>query len=335
MTAPRASVVICTYNRLNRLPSALDALGRLEDPGVPYELVVVDNGSTDGTAAWLAMWAAATRPGGPPRRLLHEPRSGKSFALNRAIRQTTSEWLAFTDDDVLVAPDWLRVMAEAFAADPSTDYLGGKVFPIWEAPPPRWFSTRETDLFATIAILDYGDEPFVFRGRVPLGANIAYRRRAFDRAGLFRTDLGRDHTTLRGQEFPEQLLRVEAAGGRGRYVPTMIVHHHVPGWRLTRRYVREWFYWKGISRAVMAEASPVDEQGVDFRVVPRIAGIPRFMFRQAAEAGAGLLAHALRGDHAGAFVRQARLWYLYGFARQSCRQGAVGRGEARHREARI
>ncbi len=316
---PRATVLVCTYNRVDRLPASLGALERLAPPGVPYELVVVDNGSTDGTAAWLAAWAAAAPAGGPPRRVLNEPRPGKSYALNRAIEATDSELLALTDDDVIVSPDWLRVAVEAFDADPGADYLGGKVLPIWEAPPPSWFSTTEKDLYGTIAILDYGDEPFVFRGRVPLGANIAYRRRAFDRAGLFRTDLGRDHTTLRGQEFPEHLLRVEAAGGYGRYVPAMVVHHHVPAWRLTKRYVREWFYWKGISRAVMAEAWPVDEQGVDFRTVRRIAGVPRFVFRQAAQTAAELAAAALRGDPAGAFVRQARLWYLYGFARQSLR----------------
>jgi glycosyltransferase involved in cell wall biosynthesis len=331
VTAPRASVVICTYNRVDRLPEALGALDRLEDPGVPYELVVVDNGSTDGTAAYLAAWTAAGPPGGPPRRTLYEPRSGKSFALNRAIEATTSEWLALTDDDVLVAPDWLRAAAEAFAADPAADYVGGKVLPLWESPPPSWFSARE--MFGTIAILDYGDEPFVIRnGRIPLGANIAYRRRAFERAGVFRTDLGRDHTTLRGQEFPEQLLRVEAAGGHGRYVPTMVVRHHVPAWRLTKRYVREWFYWRGISRAVMSEGTPVDEQGLDFRVVPRIAGIPRFMFRQAAATGLDFALHALRGDRAGAFVRQARLWYLYGFARQSLRSRRAAARRGSHRE---
>lgn len=331
----RASVVICTYNRVERLAAALRALDRLEDPGVCCELVVVDNGSTDGTAALLAEWVASARAGGPLRRALHEPRSGKSFALNRAVEATASEWLALTDDDVLVEPDWLRVAADAFAADPDVDYVGGKVLPIWEAPPPPWFSMRERDLFGTIAILDYGDEPFVFRGRVPLGANIVYRRRAFERAGLFRVDLGRDHSTLRGQEFPEHLLRLEAAGGYGRYVPALVVRHHVPAWRLTKRYVRQWFYWKGISRAVMAESAPVDDQGVDFRVVPRIGGIPRYMFRQAAATLADLTLHALRGDTAGVFVRQARLWYLCGFARQSLsRRWAAGRRRAAPKAAR-
>ncbi|HWP35741.1 MAG TPA: glycosyltransferase [Thermodesulfobacteriota bacterium] len=328
MIGPRASVVICTYNRRPRLETALAALDRLEDPGVPYELVVVDNGSTDDTPGWLAAWAAAAPAGGPARRVLTEPRSGKSFALNLAVAATTSEWLALTDDDVLVAPDWLRVIVQGFRDDPGVDYLGGKVLPLWEAPPPPWFSMRERELFGTIAILDYGDEPFVFRGLVPLGANIAYRRRAFERVGLFRTDLGRDHTTLRGQEFPEHLLRLTRAGGYGRYLPTMVVHHHVPAWRLTKRYFREWFYWKGISRALLAAATPVDEQGLDYRTVPRLAGIPRFMYRQAVETAAALLIRALRGDRAGAFVRELRLWYLYGFARQALRQRRAAGGPA-------
>jgi len=316
---PRASIIICTFNRADRLGEALAALDRLEDPGVPYEIVVVDNGSTDGTAALLAEWRSGARPGGPARLALHEPRSGKSYALNLAIESTSSDWLALTDDDVLVTPGWLRVARRALELYPEADYLGGKVLPIWEAPVPSWFSLTEPDLFATIAILDYGDAPFRYQGRVPLGANIVYRRRAFERAGLFRVDLGRDHTTLRGQEFPEHLLRVEAAGGAGWYVPGLVVRHHVPAWRLTKRYIREWFYWKGISRALMAQAAPVDEQEIDFRVVPRVAGVPRFMLRQAVTALGELATRSLKGDQAGAFVREARLWYLCGFVRQSIR----------------
>lgn len=321
-----ASIVICTYNRADRLAEALGSLDRLVDPGLSYEIVVVDNGSTDGTPALLRQWTATPDPNGAARRALHEPRSGKSFALNLAVASTASEWLALTDDDVLVAPDWLAVAARAFAARPDVDYLGGKVLPRWEVEPPAWFSMRERDLFGTIAILDYGDEPFDFERRVPLGANIVYRRRAFDRAGLFRTDLGRDHTTLRGQEFPEHLLRLEAAGGRGRYVPGLVVHHHIPAFRLTKKYYREWFYWKGISRALMTETAPVDDLGVDYRRVPRVAGVPRFMLRQAAATAVDMAGRALKGDAAGAFVREAWLCYLYGFARQSWR---VWRGNGR------
>jgi glycosyltransferase involved in cell wall biosynthesis len=334
MTGPHASVVVCTYNRAALLPACLASLDRLEDPGVPYELVVVDNGSTDGTAEFLARWAAAAPAGGPARRALREPRSGKSYALNLAIAETTSEWLALTDDDVLVDPAWLRVAVEAFRADPEVDFVGGKVLPIWESPPPPWFSTTRPDLFGTIAMLDYGDEPFVFRRRVPLGANIAYRRRAFERAGLFRVDLGPDHTTLRRQEFPEHLLRVEAAGGYGRYLPAMVVHHHVTSSRLTKAYFREWFYWRGISRAIMAEGTPVDDQGLDYRTVPRIAGVPRFMYRQAAERLAGMLYHRARGDQAAAFICETHLWYLWGFARHSVRaRRPTGDGSARETPA--
>jgi glycosyltransferase involved in cell wall biosynthesis len=319
VTGPHASVVICTYNRAGRLPAALESLDRLEDPGVPYEVVVVDNGSTDGTAEFLARWAAGAPPGGAARRALREPRPGKSFALNLAIAETTSEWLAMTDDDVVVAPAWLRAARAARDERRDVDYLGGKVLPLWEADPPAWFSMEERDLFGTIAILDYGDEPFDYDHRVPLGANIVYRRRAFERAGLFRVDLGRDHTTLRGQEFPEHLLRLNAAGGRGRYVPGLVVRHHVPAWRLTKKYYREWFYWKGISRALMLETTPVDDVGLDYRTVKRVAGVPRFVLRQAVETAAQMAGRTLRGDAPGAFVREARLWYLWGFARQSWR----------------
>lgn len=323
---PLASIVICTYNRVDRLATALASLDGLTDPGVPYEVVVVDNGSTDATPALLRDWAA----GDPRRHALHEPRSGKSYALNLAITSTTSDWLALTDDDVVVAPDWLAVARKTFEERPDVDYLGGKVLPLWEAEPPPWFSMAERDLFGTIAILDYGDRPFDFDRKVPLGANIVYRRGAFERAGLFRTDLGRDHTTLRGQEFPEHLLRLEVAGGTGCYVPGLVVHHHVPAWRLTKRYYREWFYWKGISRALVAETMPVDDVGVDYRTVPRIAGVPRFMLRQAVETVVDCAGRSLRGDAAGAFVREAWLCYLYGFARQSWRTWWTnGRGKAR------
>src|SRR6185295_12354154 len=117
----------------------------------------------------------------------------------------------------------------------------------WETSCPPWLDQTRADLWGTLAILDYGAEPFAFeeRRRVPLGANMAVRRSLVERIGAFSARLGRTARRLLGQEVPEFLARARAAGARGLYQPDMIVDHHVPASRLTKSYFRRWWFGKG------------------------------------------------------------------------------------------
>jgi len=167
------AVLIATYNRARLLGETLDqlALSRT-DPSLPWEVVVVDNNSTD-TTRDVVLSRQASFP--VPLRYLFEEKQGRSVALNTAIGATAAPYLLFTDDDVRVEPGWLLAGVEALQA--GADYVGGPVSPIWETPPPRWFDLSRGDLWGTIAICNYGRERFVYeeRHRVPLGANMGVR----------------------------------------------------------------------------------------------------------------------------------------------------------------
>lgn len=281
-SARRADVVvlIATYNRAALLVPTLESLAATET-SLAWEAVVVDNNSTDDTRRVVE----ERIPGYPVRlRYLFEPRQGRSSALNAGINATTAPVIAFTDDDVVVSPGWMEAGCGPLIERDDIDYTGGPVRPLWESPCPAWLELTRTDLWGTIAIQDHGREPFVYeeRVRVPLGANMAVKRSLFERIGLYRADLGRTSARrILGQEVPELLSRARAVGARGLYVPAMDVQHHVPRSRLTKRYFRQWWYGKGISRAALDRMRPVTELGLDLTRVPHLGGVPRFMWGDA------------------------------------------------------
>ncbi len=303
------TVLICTYNRAALLGETLDSLARGATTRT-WEVLVVDNNSNDGTADAVRQ-RVATYP--VPLRYVFEARQGKSKALNTGLAVSHGRIIAFTDDDVRVDAGWLDAACAPLDQGQPYDYTGGPVYPIWGRTPPSWLDRTRPDIWGTIAILDYGPEAFVFeeRRRVPLGANMAVRRSLIDRVGGFHPDLGRNGRSLLGQEQAEFFARSRAAGARGVYVPAMGVHHHVPAQRLTRRYFRRWWFWKGVSRARLDRMHTVTELGVDLRRVPHLFGAPRYMYGTAVREAIGV-ARAWRSS-ADRFRHQMMLWYCAGY----------------------
>jgi glycosyltransferase involved in cell wall biosynthesis len=324
MPMPRASVIIPTYNRAELLGKTLDRLGSLSPALDSWEVVVVDNNSTDGTRVTVEQRAHAFPV---PLRYLFEPAQGRSHALNTGIASSRAPVIVFTDDDVLVGERWLDEATAPLLGDGAIEYTGGPVQPIWESPRPEWLSAERGDLWGTIAILDYGDEPFFFeqRQRVPLGANMAVHRRLVERIGPFNTALGRSGQHLLGQEVPEFLSRARHAGSKGLYAPGMLVHHHVPTRRLTKEYFRRWWFGKGISRSQLDDLQPITELGLDLRRVKRLAGLPLFMIRAAALDVFGWMAAAFLCDQQERARREMMLCYFAGYVAGRCRRETTGR----------
>ncbi len=314
MPAPQpATVLICTFNRASLLKATLESLrGTRTDRS--WDLLVVDNNSSDETRQVVTAFAF-TMP--VPVRYVFEPLQGKSRALNRGLALARGEIVVFTDDDVEVEAEWLDAACEPLEQDASIDYTGGPVRPIWGIEPPSWIDRERSDLWGTLAILDYGPDAFVFedRCRVPLGVNLAVRRALIDRIGGFHPDLGRRGRSLLGQEQAEFLARAHALGIRGRYVPAMAVRHHVPASRLTRRYFRRWWFWKGVSRARVEAIHQRTELGLDLRTVPRVAGVPRYVWGGIPRALLRWAAASLRGDRRGAMRFLMLVTYLTGYIR--------------------
>jgi len=250
------SVVLSTYNRADRLPSALEAL-LSQSAGAAYEVIVVDNNSTDATRT-VTEQAAARSYG--RLRYVFEPRQGLSYGRNAGIAVARSPIIAFSDDDVRVAPDWIAQLKRTFDAHPEIDYVGGRVLPHWLAPPPRWLTDAH---WAPLALQDYGDQPIVSgreRAVCLVGANLAFRRRVFDVVGVFTPSLGRVKDGIGSTEDHEMQLRAWKAGMRGLYDPGLRAEADVTPDRLTRHYHRRWHRGHGRHCAMMRlrELVPAD-----------------------------------------------------------------------------
>lgn len=321
MVPSSSSVLICTFNRAALLDATLDSLRRVQSAH-PWEVVIIDNNSNDGTRAVIERHQRAFPV---PLRYLFEGRQGKSFALNTGLEQSRGDVVLFTDDDVQVSPHWIDAAIAPLAAQGDIDYTGGPVRPMWGAPPPGWIDQTRGDLWGTLAILDYGAEPFVFeaRQRIPLGVNMAVRRALIDRIGGFHTGLGRRGGSLLGQEQAEFFARSRAAGARGLYVPAMELHHHVPRERLTKRYFRRWWFWKGLARARVDAMHGRTELGLDLSRVPRIARVPRFVWGSLPRAAARWAAATVRGDQQAAARHEMACCYAAGYVRACWMRGPL------------
>ncbi len=243
------SVIIATYNRAAQLSACLGSLAlQAFDPA--DEVIVVNNGSTDDTPATLARAQAAFPV---PLRQIDEPRPGKSNAIAAALAAARGEILALTDDDVIVDAEWIetarRVMQQSDAA-----LAGGPVMPLWESPPPVWLRGAVEDqgrLAAPLGLLGYGGEALELGPRTVLGANLIVRRDVIARLGGFSPRLGKLRGTLLSGEDHELCQRVQAAGYRAVYHPELRVRHRVPFERTRMRYSLAWFYWSGITHAIL------------------------------------------------------------------------------------
>jgi glycosyltransferase involved in cell wall biosynthesis len=282
VTIRSVSVLVCTYNRASFLAETLAALGALRPArDCQVEIVVVDNNSNDATRAVIEEAAAAAPV---PIRYVFEAQQGKSFALNVGLSHATGDVLALTDDDVLPDLEWLDRIVDGFR-ERGVTFTFGKVLPRWGClPPPELLTERAHEIWGPLAIVDYGDEPAEYtaesRGqRLPIGANLAFLRSALLAVGGWRTDLGKVNNSLISGEDHEIFFRLRSAGlYHGLYDPRIVVRHHVPASRLTRRYFRRWFYWHGKTLARMADEIYAP---LDLAQVPHIAGVPRFLYRQA------------------------------------------------------
>jgi GT2 family glycosyltransferase len=242
--APRATVVVCTRDRGAAIEPTLAALAAHEAP-FDFEALVVDNGSTDGTLELARSWVLRR----PERfRLAVEPVVGLSAARNRGIRLARGAWIAFLDDDAVPEPGWLAAYDRALA-EPGVLSAGGPVVPEYDAPLPDWLEPR---WLPYLSVWDRGPEPVdLVYNELPRGANVAYRRAAFELVGEFDRRLGRRGRSLRSCEEIELGLRLERTGARCRYVPSAGVRHRVAASRLTPAWLEARFAAQGFSEAIV------------------------------------------------------------------------------------
>jgi glycosyltransferase involved in cell wall biosynthesis len=306
-----ASVVICTRNRADSLARTLEALAAMARPaGWTWEVVVVDNGSTDATSAVLARFAAHL-----PLVAVVEARPGLSNARNRGVAAARGRYLLWTDDDVLVDPGWLAAYAQAAHTWPEAALFGGKVIPVLEEPVAAWFAASRDELAHLLAARDFGPTSRPLgEGCMPFGANYVVRaeeQRRFPYDPALGAGAGRNSRVGEETRVIEAVL---AAGGSGVYVPAATVRHMISPRRQTFAHVLACYRGHGETAALNERARPARLPG----------GVPPWLLRRIAASGVGFAFTRLAAPPP-VYVRQLkRLGYALGYA-DFLRAEAAGR----------
>jgi glycosyltransferase involved in cell wall biosynthesis len=315
------SVVLCTYNRAGLLGRALAALqSQRTASGLSWELVVVDNASTDRTKDVVEEAKAAS---GIPIVYVFEGRQGKGFALNTGVDAARGAVLAFTDDDCRPEPSWLQDVIDALKRW-GADGLGGRILPEWSTPPPPWLAT-ERHLWTSIALLDDSVVRRVELGpwqrehgfRV-WGANMAFSRQALDAVGGFNARIGPRGMKKYSHEDIDLVRRMVEAGRIVTFDPTPTVRHWVGPERMRKNFYRRHSFYYGEGSAFQTGA-------------PRgrhVFGIPPYLLGALGGHIASWIRAALRRDpETFCYEREIHegIGYLSGYVKSALSEGQYAR----------
>ncbi len=238
---PRISAIVCTHNRDLYLGQAIDSL--LNQDYSDYEIIIVDNASSDRTAD-----VVASRQPNPKLIYTYESTLGLSVARNTGANLAQGELLAYLDDDAIASPQWLSTLVKAFTEDDRLLVAGGRVklrFPP-NTKSPSWLSEN---LANNLGLYDLGNTKVYVDSpsNAPRGLNYAMYRQFWREIGGFPENLGRVGTNLLSNE---ELYTTQIAlqwGWRVAYIPDALVEHQVSPERLQPAWFWRRGWWQGVS----------------------------------------------------------------------------------------
>lgn len=229
----KLSIIVSTYNRELYI---LDSLMSLKDQSSSYdsyEVIIVDNNSTDTTP--LLCMQFLQQKGELHAHYFKETSQGLSYARNRGIAVAKGDIIAFIDDDAVACRDYVSNTIAWFNAHPHCAAIGGRIFPKYETKCPLWMPRALTPLFS---ILDMGEKPQSFSNKsYPVGANMAFRKQVFETCGVFNTQLGRTGKNMLGGEEKDIFYRIRQKQLQIWYVPNVWVYHIIPAQRTTKEFI--------------------------------------------------------------------------------------------------
>ena len=300
------TVLMATYNGASTLPRVLAAYRALQPPPGGYELVVVDNASSDTTADVLRDHGT-----GLPLEVLHCAERGKNRALNLGLQAARGDLIALTDDDTLPRADWLVQLALAARDQLGHDLFGGHITADWPGPCPTWIP-RLVNLAATYGITPSSQPTGPVAAAQIWGANMAVRRRVFDAGHRFNESVGpAAGQYIMGSET-EFSGRVEQAGHRAWFCAEAVVAHIIrpiqlePAWIIERAY-RLGRGWYRHERSLFKPDTPL------------IRGMPRWKYREWGQHWLDLARGRLAGDFDRSFKARWELSLMRGYADEASR----------------
>jgi len=234
------SVIVCTYNRAKYLEKCLESLHQQTYKN--YEIIIVNGPSTDETSKVIEKF--------PNLKIINQEQlDGLSNARNLGIKAAKGDIIGFIDDDAITNQDWIeRIMNTFETIEPQPICIGGKIEPIWEMARPEWL---EENQISCLTVLDISKTPIVLKDNYLFGTNMAFEKNILKSLGGFSENLGRKGDTLLSNE--EVLIQdiIRNLGYHCFYHPEILVRHHIPKERLTKKWILKRYYWQGISDALM------------------------------------------------------------------------------------
>lgn len=239
------SVILCTYNRDRYIYNVLESIAVGDLPHAEYEIVLVDNNSSDRTKEECDRFMSAY----PDIRFNYcfEANQGLSYARNCGIRNAKGDILVYVDDDALVNKEYLSTYADFFRRNADAVAAGGPILPQYDGcEEPDWMSHYTRQLVTGKLYL--GEKEREFPGDAfPGGGNAAYRKSVFDAVGLFNVELGRKGNSLIGAEEKDLFDKMTSRGMKFYYLPTAILYHLIPPKKLTQDYFDRLTFSIGVS----------------------------------------------------------------------------------------
>ncbi|MCF6184511.1 MAG: glycosyltransferase [Bacteroidales bacterium] len=243
---PILSVVICAYNRAEFLYKSLTALNNQTANKNVYQVIVVDNNSTDNTKQICLQFIKDN----PDFHLKYytETKQGLSFARNKGIEVSDTELISYIDDDGIAREDYVENLLKAFEENSKYSALGGKVEPIYEnGKEPLWMSKY---VFGIVSKVDYGNKQKKFPKKFPVGCNMAFKKDILIKIGGFNTDL-----VYRGDE-KYVFLKLNKANVKTLYAPNVFVNHFIETFRTSPEHVNKVSKSIGASEKLRLQTEP-------------------------------------------------------------------------------
>jgi glycosyltransferase involved in cell wall biosynthesis len=250
------TVAIPTYNGASRLPELLKRLqNQLHTENISWEIIVVDNNSTDDTAQVVQNYQANWQSG-YPLKYYFEPQQGAAYARKRAVIEASGRFIGFLDDDNYPLSNWVAA-AYAFGQEyPQAGAYASQIHPDWEVEPSEDFRRR---IAPFLAITERGNIPLLYEPKnklLPPSAGLVVRRQAWLESVPQNPILtGRTPTSMLTSEDLEMLCYIQKAGWEVWYNPEMEIYHKIPSFRLKKDYLIPFFRGIGLSRYVTRMAN--------------------------------------------------------------------------------
>lgn len=243
--APRMSIVIGTLNRADAIGRSIQSVLEQDFPKDRYEIIVVDNGCTDGTEQLVREMSATASN----LRYVKEPKLGLSNARNKGIAEARYELVAFFDDDATAEPGWLSALTEVFRREPDAGAAGGPISVGWPTQRPNWMPTSCEGYFGHCY---YGTERTYLRfPQYPFGSNMVIRKERLLQINGFNTAVGPKGQNMMSAGEQDLFARLHEHAIKVVYEPAAAVYHWVQADRVNRSWVLKRARKHGLSNTRM------------------------------------------------------------------------------------